>query len=59
MNIPYGVSRNGTKVVTLYVDGKQQNAHTPTPAKMIASVMAVKTRKQSSEDTPLEMKDEK
>jgi len=30
-----------------------------TPAKMIASVMAVKTRKQSSEDTPLEMKDEK
>ena len=30
-----------------------------TPAKMIASVMPVKTRKQSSEDTPLEMKDEK
>ena len=30
-----------------------------TPAKMIASVMAVKIKKQSSEETPLEMKAEK
>ena len=30
VNIPYGVSGTGTKVVTLYVDGKQQNAHTVT-----------------------------
>lgn len=30
VNIPYAVSGTGTKVVTLYVDGKQQNAHTVT-----------------------------
>ena len=30
ISIPYAVSGSGTKVVTLYVDGKQQNAHTIT-----------------------------
>ncbi len=30
VNIPYAVSGTGTKVVTLHVDGKQQNAHTVT-----------------------------
>lgn len=30
ISIPYAISGSGTKVVTLYVDGKQQNAHTIT-----------------------------
>lgn len=30
VNLPYTVSGSGTKVVTLYVDGKQQNANTVT-----------------------------
>lgn len=30
ISIPYAISGSGTKVVTLYVDGKQKNAHTIT-----------------------------
>ena len=30
INIPYAVSGSGTKVVTLYLNGRQQNAHTIT-----------------------------